>query len=105
MLFFLGGGGIENKFLCYHCKNLKIKFLYFCVSVVLQTVRLKVYYLHYRHRHPTAASDPAVSLGQRPIPEATEVTVELPSKFSATWEETACCRYGTVLCHIGLERL
>jgi len=87
------GGGVESKL------------LYVCVNVMLQTVRSKAYYLHYCYRHPTAASDTAVSLGQHPICEAAEVTVELPSKFCATREKTTYCRYGTILYHIGLERL
>lgn len=106
MCFFLGGGSVESKFLYYyHGKTVKIKFLYVCINVVLQTVQLKLYYPHYCYRHSTAARDTSVSLGQHPIPEAAEVTAELPSKFSATREKTTCCRYGNVLYRIGLETL
>jgi hypothetical protein len=79
--------------------------MYVCMIVRLQTVRLKLYYPHCCHRRSTPASDTAVPLGQRPISEAAEVTVELPSKFSGTREKTTCCRYGDVLYHIGLEIL
>ena len=37
MLFL--GGGVESKFLYYHGKTVKIKFLYVCAYVVLQTVQ------------------------------------------------------------------
>ena len=80
-------------------------FLYIWVDVGLQTVRLKLYYPHYCFRHSTAASNTAVPLGQHPISEAAEVTLELSNKFSATRKKAACCRYGNVLYHIGLERL
>jgi hypothetical protein len=81
------------------------KYLYICMDVGLQTVRLKLYCPHYCYRHSTAAIDTAVPLGQRPISEAAEVTFELPNKFSATREKTTCCRYGSVIYRIGLERV
>jgi hypothetical protein len=80
-----------------------IKFLYVYMIVGLQTVQFKLYYSHCCHRRSSAASDTAVPLGQHPISEAAEVTVELPRKFSATREKTSCCRYGNVLYHTGLE--
>jgi hypothetical protein len=73
---------------------------YVNMNVKLHIVELKVCYLCYCRRCSAAASDTAVPLGQRPISEAAQVTVELSCKFSATWH-----RYGKVLYRDALERL